>query len=59
MRAVDAKALRYMKLLKVIGDCVRRGGAPTTISMRLIIGQVVFSQNLDFWGRNEASMACY
>ena len=25
MRAVDAKALRYMKLLKVIGDCVRRG----------------------------------
>ena len=31
MRAVDAKALRYMKLLKVIGDCVRRGGAPTTI----------------------------
>ena len=50
MSAVDAKPLLHMKLLKAIDDYVRRGGAPTTISMRMIIGEVVFGHNLDFHG---------
>ena len=59
MSAADAKLLLRMKLLKVSGDSVRRGGAQSTIWMRMIIGQVVFSQNMDLEGRNEATMAWY
>ena len=54
---MDAKPLLHMKLLKVIGDYVRRGGAQSTSSMRVIIGEVVFSHNIDFHDRNEASTA--
>ena len=54
---MDAKPLLHMKLLKVSGDYVRRGGAQSTISMRIIIGEVVFGHNMDFHDRNEASMA--
>ena len=46
MRAADAKLLLHMKHLKDSGEPVRRGGAQSTIWMRMIIGEVVFSQNL-------------
>ena len=55
--AQDAQPLLYMKVLRVIGAYVRRGGAQSTISMRMIIGEVEFGHNMDFDGRNEASMA--
>ena len=55
--AQDAQPLLYMKVLRVIGAYVRRGGAQSTISMRMIIGEVVFGHNMDFHSRNEASMA--
>tara|TARA_B110000971_G_C19809032_1_gene407921 strand:- start:326 stop:472 length:147 start_codon:yes stop_codon:yes gene_type:complete len=46
MSAADAKLLLHMKHLKVSGEPVRRGGAQSTIWMRMIIGEVVFSQFL-------------
>ena len=56
-RSGRATAAVYMKVLRVIGAYVRRGGAQSTSSMRVIIGEVVFSHNIDFHDRNEASMA--
>ena len=57
MSAADAKLLLRTKLLKVSGDYVRRGGAQSTIWMCMVIGQVVFGQNMDLYCRNEATMA--
>ena len=44
----DTELLLHMKLLRVICNHVRRGGAYSPRMMRIIIGQVMFSRNMDF-----------